>query len=166
MGQANETDIPDRIERMIAPVAGSMGYDVVRVRLTGGTRGVLQVMAERKGGAAMTVADCVALSRTLSALLDVENPIPGSYSLEVSSPGIDRPLVKKRDFERFAGFEARVETRRPIHGRKRFRGRLLGVKDDAVRIKLPEGEFEIPCAEIHRAKLVLTDELLAATGGA
>jgi ribosome maturation factor RimP len=166
MGQASETDLPDRIERMIAPVADAMGYDIVRVQLTGGARGVLQVMAERKDGAAMSVDDCAALSRTLSALLDVEDPIPGSYALEVSSPGIDRPLLKKRDFERFAGFEAKVETRRPISGRKRFRGRLLGVEDDTVRIKLPEGEFEIPCADIYRAKLVLTDELLAASGSA
>ena len=162
MGQAGGTDLVGRIERIIAPTVESMGYEIVRIQLTGAQRVALQVMAERSDGAAMTVDDCAEVSRTVSALLDVEDPVPGPYTLEVSSPGIDRPLVKKRDFERFAGFEARIETHRPIDGRRRFRGKLLGVAGDIVRIALPEGERGVPCAEIHRAKLVLTDELLPA----
>lgn len=154
----------DHIERMIAPAVESMGYEIVRVQLTGARRVALQVMAERKDGAPMSVDDCADISRAVSALLDVEDPVPGPYTLEVSSPGIDRPLVKRGDFERFAGFEATVETRRPIDGRRRFRGTLLGIADDAVRIALPEGEWRVPFAEIHRAKLVLTEDLLAAAG--
>jgi ribosome maturation factor RimP len=164
MGQASGTELLERIEGMIAPALESMGYEIVRVQLTGAQRVALQVMAERKDGTAMTVDDCTDISRTVSALLDVEDPVPGPYALEVSSPGIDRPLVKKRDFERFAGFEVRIETQRPIEGRRRFRGKLLGVSHDIVRIALPEGEQRVPLAEIHRAKLVLTDELLTAAG--
>ncbi|MEE9139969.1 MAG: ribosome maturation factor RimP [Alphaproteobacteria bacterium] len=166
MGQARERDLPGRIERVIAPAIEAMGYGIVRVQITGGARSVLQVMAEREDGAPVTLDDCATISRTISALLDVEDPIPGAYSLEVSSPGIDRPLVKRGDFARFAGFEAKIETRRPIDGRKRFRGKLLGLSGDAVRIALADGEAEIPYMEICRAKLVLTDELLAAAGGA
>ena len=162
MGQAREANLPERIERVIAPTVESMGFDIVRVQLSGSPPAAVQVMVERRDGRAVAVDDCAEVSRAVSALLDVEDPVPGPYSLEVSSPGIDRPLVKKRDFERFAGHEARIETHRPIAGRKRFRGTLLGVAEDAVRIALPEGEHRVPLAEIHRAKLVLTDELLAA----
>jgi ribosome maturation factor RimP len=96
----------------------------------------------------------------------VEDPIKGAYTLEVSSPGIDRPLVRKKDFERFAGFEAKVETAAPVDGRRRFRGRLLGVEGDEVRLALEEGEAAIPLSAIDRAKLVMTDELLAAAEAA
>jgi len=152
------------IEAMIAPTLDAMGYALVRLRFTGGGgRQTLQVMAERRDGAGMTVDDCAELSRTISALLDIEDPLPGAYLLEVSSPGIDRPLVRPADYERFAGHEAAIETARPIAGRKRFRGRLGGLADSGVRLELPEGEaVVVPLADIHRAKLVLTDALLAA----
>ena len=98
----------------------------------------------------------------MSALLDVADPLPGAYRLEVTSPGIDRPLVRRADYERFAGFAARLETELPIDGRRRFRGRLLGLAGDEVRLALPEGEQSIPLDAIKKAKLVLTDDLIAA----
>ena len=147
---------------MIEPTLKAMGYELVRVMSTGGRRPTLQVMAERVDRAGMTVDDCAEISRAVSAILDVEDPIKEAYQLEVSSPGIDRPLIKPLDFERFAGFEARVETDRAIEGQRKFRGRLLGLEDEAVRLALPDGERAIPLASIRKAKLVLTDELIAA----
>jgi ribosome maturation factor RimP len=108
------------------------------------------------------VEHCAGISHAISALLDVSDPIGGSYRLEVTSPGIDRPLVRRTDFERFAGFEARLETVEAIGGRRRFRGRLAGLIDDEVCLRLPEGEQRIPYDAIKKAKLVLTDDLLAA----
>ena len=121
-------------------------------------------MAERSDGATMTVENCAEISRALSALLDVEDPIEGAYNLEVSSPGIDRPLVRLEDFARFAGFEAKIETARPVDGRKRFSGRLDGVSEGRVRLDLGDGEVAaVPYEDIREAKLVLTDELIAAS---
>ena len=154
-----------KIEAMIAPSLEAMGYHVVRVAITGGRRATLQVMAERADAQAMTVEDCADISRTISALLDVADPIAGSYTLEVSSPGIDRPLVRREDFARFAGFEAKVELSEPVAGRRRFRGKLLGVEGEAVRLQV-DADAEpvvLPLAAVTRAKLVLTDELLAAS---
>ena len=111
----------------------------------------------------MTVDDCADISRSVSALLDVADPIPVAYMLEVSSPGIDRPLVRPEDYDRFAGFEARFELVRPLDGRKRFRGRLLGRAEDHVRVATDAGEALLPLADIARAKLVLTDDLIAAS---
>jgi ribosome maturation factor RimP len=150
------------ITAMIAPSLDAMGYRVVRVAFTGGRRPTLQIMAERRDGAAMSVDDCADISRTVSALLDVADPIPVAYALEVSSPGIDRPLIDRDDFVRYAGYEAKVEMSNLIDGRKRFRGRLLGADEGAVRIALEDREVALPLAEVVRAKLVLTDELLAA----
>ncbi len=120
-------------------------------------------MVERRDGRTVTVGDCAAISRAVSAVLDVEDPVSGPYTLEVSSPGIDRPLVRLKDFERFAGFEARVETNRPIDGRRRFRGRLLGVEGETVRIRVEDATTDLPYVDIQRAKLILTDDLLAAS---
>ncbi len=153
----------DRVEALLQPVLEAMDFDLVRVMAQGTVRTTLQVMAERRDGGAMTVDDCADISRAVSAVLDVEDPLPGTYTLEVSSPGIDRPLVRSEDFERFIGFEAKIETARPISGRKRFRGKLLGTTQAGVRIALGEGETELPFGDIHRAKLVLSDELIAAT---
>jgi ribosome maturation factor RimP len=150
------------ITTMIAPSLEAMGYRLVRVAFTGGRRPTLQIMAERRDEAAMSVDDCADISRTVSALLDVADPIPVAYALEVSSPGIDRPLIERDDFARYAGYEAKIEMANLIDGRKRFRGRLLGVADDAVRVALADREVVLPLAAVVRAKLVLTDELLAA----
>ena len=152
-----------KIEAMIAPSLEAMGFRVVRVAVTGGRRATLQIMAERTDDQAMRVEDCTEISRTVSALLDVADPIAGAYLLEVSSPGIDRPLVRREDFARFAGFEAKVELNAPVDGRKRFRGRLLGVEGDDVRLLVDALPVALPIAAVARAKLVLTDELLAHT---
>ena len=156
------SELQHRIERLLAPSLEAMGYEIVRVQLSGGRVPTLQVMAERTDGAPITLDDCTAISRTASALLDVEDPLQGSYTLEVSSPGIDRPLVRAKDFERFAGFEVRAETAVSFDGRRRFRGRLLGIAEGMVRIALPEGSVSLPLDAILKARLVLTDELLAA----
>lgn len=152
----------EKITEIITPSLEAMGYEVVRVLMSGNRSPTLQVMVERRDAGAMTVEDCADVSRTISALLDVEDPIPSAYQLEVSSPGIDRPLVKEADFARFAGFEARIETVAPIEGRRRFQGRLLGLEDHQVTIRLADGEAKVPYQAIKKAKLVLTDELLAA----
>ncbi len=150
------------VERLIAPAVVAMGYDIVRVLLSGKQRPRLQIMAERHDGAGMVVKDCVALSRAIEAILDVEDPIAGAYELEVSSPGIDRPLTRPADFERFAGFEVKLETSPPHEGRRRWIGRLLGLEGETVRIETDEGEVALPCTAIAKAKLVLTDDLVAA----
>lgn len=162
-------DVTDKIAELVTPSLEATGFELVRVMLTGGDQPTLQIMADRSDGAAITVEDCADISRVVSAILDVEDPIKSAYTLEVSSPGIDRPLVRKKDFERFAGFEAKLETGAPIDGRKRFRGRLIGVEGDDVRLALDNGdsgEAVIPLAAIDRAKLVMTDELLAAAEAA
>jgi len=151
-----------KIEGLLAPALEALGYGIVRVQFSGGRKATLQIMAERQDGVAMSVEDCATISRAASALLDVEDPIPGAYDLEVSSPGIDRPLTRRQDFARFAGFEAKLETDRMLEGRKRFRGRLLGLDDDGViRVRDGETEYAVPFEAITKAKLVLTDELLA-----
>src|SRR4051794_7402129 len=147
---------------MIAPSIEAMGYRLVRIAFTGGRRPTLQIMAERRDDAPMTVDDCAEISHSVSALLDVADPIPTEYQLEVSSPGIDRPLISREDFVRFAGYEAKIEVGRMIDGRKRFRGRVLGLSGDDVRLALPDAEVTLPFADIVAAKLLLTDELLAA----
>lgn len=153
---------------MLEPAVRAMGYELVRVRLSGArARPVLQVMAERPDGT-MDVEDCAALSRAVSALLDVEDPIQGEYELEVSSPGIDRPLVRPGDFKRFAGYEARIELVRPRDGRRRFKGLLKGVEGETVLLEVsgqgPEPVIErLGLSEIAEAKLLLTDDLIRAS---
>ncbi|MDR3518666.1 MAG: ribosome maturation factor RimP [Azospirillaceae bacterium] len=152
-----------RIERLITPSIEAMGYEIVRVSLSAGQHAIVQIMAERHDGVTMTVEDCADISRAVSALLDVEDPLPTAYTLEVSSPGIDRPLTRPKDFERFAGFEARIETRVALDGRKRFRGRLGGLDAGKIRLDTDTGLVLVPVETVQRAKLVLTDELIAAT---
>lgn len=154
--------LADRVAEMVRPTIEALEYSLVRVQVSGRQRPRLQVMAERADGQPMTVDDCALLSRSISAVLDVEDPISTTYTLEVSSPGIDRPLVKLEDYDRFAGFEARVELGRPLDGRRRFRGRLLGTSGELVRVSVDGADLEVHYADIQRAKLVLTDELLAA----
>ena len=151
-----------RLLELLDPVAEAAGYEIVRLRLMGGeeTRR-LQIMAETPEGE-MVVEDCARLSRAISEVMDAADPIAGEYTLEVSSPGIDRPLTRLKDFENYDGFEARIELDRVAEGRKRFRGVLAGVEDDAVGIDL-EGEDStamIPFSWIVDAKLILTDALM------
>lgn len=169
MSEAHISDMATRrIAGIVAPTVEAMGYELVRVMMTGGRRPTLQIMAERADGSGMGVDDCAEISRTISAVLDVEDPIAGEYTLEVSSPGIDRPLTRLKDFRRYAGFEARVDMTAPIDGRKRFSGRLRGVDDaDRVLVETEPGVQEaLPFEGIARAKLVLTDELVAASAPA
>ena len=154
------------IERAIAPSLTAMGFEIVRLLLMGRHQPVVQIMIERIDRRGVTVDDCAEVSRAVSALLEVEDPIAGAYTLEVSSPGLDRPLTRPQDFSRFAGFEAKLETRAPIAGRKRFRGRLIGLDGNLVRIATADGETCLPLGDVQRAHLVVTDELLAAVAKA
>lgn len=151
-----------RVEKLIEPVLADMGFELVRVQMFGTKRPTLQVMAERTDRAPMTVDHCADISRAVSALLDVEDPVSGAYTLEVSSPGIDRPLVRAGDFERFSGHEAKVEMHGLVEGRRRFQGRISGISGDSVLLATKDGEVALPIEDIQQAKLVLTDELLAA----
>ncbi|CAN5212302.1 ribosome maturation factor RimP [soil metagenome] len=156
--------VEDRhILELIDPVADSIGLSIVRVRLMGGTlRRRLQVMAERPSDHDISVGECASLSRAMSEILDVADPIAGEYLLEVSSPGIDRPLTRLMDFELFDGYEARLESDRMIEGRKRFKGMLAGVDGDNIAIDL-DGEDDtalIPFAWLVDAKLVMSDALI------
>ena len=153
-----------KILELLDPVAEAAGFEIVRLRLMGGAASgrTLQIMAERALDGDMVVEDCATLSRALSVVLDAADPISGDYRLEVSSPGVDRPLTRLKDFEAYEGFEARVELDRLAENRKRFKGVLAGIEGDDILIDL-EGEEEtaqIPFAWVYDAKLVLNDKLL------
>ena len=159
-----ERGLEARVANIIEPTVVGLGFRLVRVKLSAMNGTTLQIMAERPDGS-MNVDDCEVLSRDLSPLLDVEDPIDREYHLEVSSPGIDRPLVRRSDFEQWGGHLAKIELEQPLNGRKRFRGRLAGVEGDTVRVALEnaaEGEphAAVPLGAIGEAKLVLTDDLL------
>jgi ribosome maturation factor RimP len=152
-----------KLLELLDPVAEAAGYAIVRLRLMGGEhQRRLQIMAERPADGEMNVEDCARLSRAISEIMDAADPIAGEYVLEVSSPGVDRPLTRLADFTAYEGYEARIELDRLAEGRKRFKGVLAGVEDDNIAIDL-EGEAEtalIPFAWVTEAKLVLTDQLM------
>src|SRR3954468_4129178 len=160
-----EQGIAARVAAIATPVLTGMGYRVVRVRISGTSGCTVQIMAERPDGS-MPIEDCEAASRALSPVFDAEDPIDREYRLEVSSPGIDRPLVRRSDFERHAGHEAKIEMAFAQDGRKRFRGMLMGVEGDAAKLRpkdAAEGEppdVLLPIANMAEARLVLTDELI------
>ncbi|MBX9701190.1 MAG: ribosome maturation factor RimP [Acetobacteraceae bacterium] len=156
-----------RIADAIAPTIEHMGYELVRVQVSGKERPVVQIMADRADDAPFTVEDCEAISHAVGAVLDVEDPIRGEWMLEVSSAGIDRPLTRAKDWNRYAGHEASVELVVPIEGRRRFKGIALGADAETARMRLPEGtDLALPRGNIRKAKLVLTDALIAATAKA
>ena len=156
--------LEDKLAAIIAPRLELMGYELVRVAVLGRERPTVQVMADRADGSQITVEDCQNISHDVSAAIDVDDPIPGAWTLEVSSAGIDRPLTRVKDWNRFAGHQARVETFFPQNGRKRFIGVVLGADETACRIRLDDGhEVTIRHPDIRRAKLVLTDALIEAT---
>lgn len=159
-----KTDMDARVLAIADPVATDLGLRIVRVRVMGGKRSTVQIMAERISDGLMGVDNCADLSRALSSALEVEDPIHDAYVLEVSSPGLDRPLTALEDFETYAGFLARVELDRFVEGRKRFRGIIAGFEGDNIEIDLDgeENRAEIPFAWISDAKLLVTDELIAA----
>jgi len=151
--------IDRRIAEIITPVVEDMGFEVVRVRLMTGKDSVLQIMVQKPDGT-IEVDQCAEVSTALSAILDVEDPILDVYNLEVSSPGIDRPLTRLKDFDQWQGFEAKVETDELIDGRRRFKGELAGVDGDDVLLEIEEGTIGLKFAWLSDAKLVLTDELI------
>jgi len=148
-----------RIAEIITPVIEDMGFELVRVRLMGGKTPLLQIMADKPEGG-IEVDDCGDISTAVSAVLDVEEPITDQYTLEVSSPGIDRPLTRLKDFEMFEGYEAKLETAEQVGGRKRFKGVLAGVEGTEVLINFAEGTIGLDFDWLSDAKLVLTDELI------
>jgi len=150
------------IESLIEPSVAAMGYDLVRVQFMGGTGKTLQVMVERQDRQAITVDHCADVSRTISTLLEVEDPVASAYVLEVSSPGIDRPLVRVDDYSRFQGFEARIEIDGQLNGKRRFSGRIAGVNGDLVQLDCDGSRADIPFQEILKASLILTDDLIKA----
>lgn len=156
-------DSATAVHKLIEPSVEALGFRLVRTRLLDGSPRRLEIMAEREDGS-MTIDDCETLSETVSAILDVEDPISGQYLLEVSSPGIDRPLTRLDDYTRFAGLLATVKTARQISGRRRFRGTVLGAEGETVRLATDEGEIGIDFGDIESAKLVITDEMLKEQG--
>jgi len=161
----NHTGLEGRIAEIIAAPLEAQGYELVRVQVIGTTSPTVQIMADRADDAAFTLDDCTAVSHLLSALLDVEDPISSAWTLEVSSAGIDRPLTRTKDFNRFAGFDAKIELNFPgPGGRKRFTGAILGADGEAARMKIETGEIvTLKRADIRKAKLILTDALIAFT---
>ena len=157
--------VPRKVFELLRPSAEGIGFEIVRIRFGLQDGHTLQIMAERADGS-MSVEDCEELSRTLSAVLDVEDPIPGEYNLEISSPGIDRPLTRPKDFERWKGFDVKIELAEPIEGRKRFRGTLQGVEGGEVLVECDiEGYSEpqvlgLPFEKLSEAKLVMSDDLI------
>ncbi|TDR87083.1 ribosome maturation factor RimP [Enterovirga rhinocerotis] len=159
-----ETGLAARVAAVAERALGDVGLRLVRVKILAGGTQTVQIMAERPDGT-MTVEDCEIASKSISPALDVEDPVPGNYNLEISSPGIDRPLVRASDFERWVGHEAKIELSRPLEGRKRFRGIIRGLGDDAALIELPDQDGDEVVAalaldDIGEARLVLTDELI------
>jgi ribosome maturation factor RimP len=160
------TGLDARIATAITPILGQMGYELVRVAVLGRETPTVQIMADRVDGSLISVEDCEAISHAVGAVLDVDDPIPGAWHLEVSSAGIDRPLTRAKDWNRFSGHLAKAEVGLPVNGRKRFAGIVLGAAEGAARMRLDDGsEVALPLADIRKARLVLTDALIAATAG-
>jgi ribosome maturation factor RimP len=158
------TTLEGKLAAIIAPRLELMGFELVRVAVLGRERPTVQVMADRADGSQISIEDCQAISHDVSAAIDVDDPIPGAWTLEVSSAGIDRPLTRVKDWNRFIGHQARIETFFPQNGRKRFIGIVLGADETAARIRLDDGqEVALRHPDIRRAKLVLTDALIEAT---
>jgi ribosome maturation factor RimP len=159
-----ETGLAAQIAALAEPVLSDLGFRLVRVAISGRNGATVQIMAERPDGS-LTVGECERISRNLSPLLDAHDPVPGQYALEVSSPGIDRPLVRASDFDAWAGYEAKIELKELLAGRKRFRGMLEGVEGDEVRIEVEVDEMGrqvigLPIRLVAEARLVLTEELV------
>jgi ribosome maturation factor RimP len=159
--QPHHEGLEARIAATILPALGQLGYELVRVQVSGKERPVVQIMADRADESTFTVEDCAAISHAVGAVLDVEDPIRSEWSLEVSSAGIDRPLTRARDWNRYAGQLATVDLQVPQDNRRRLRGIALGADANEVRIRLEDGvELVVPRGNIRRAKLVLTDALI------
>jgi len=155
-----------RIVASVGPTVTDLGFELVRVSVLGRENPTVQIMADRSDGTQISVEDCQEISRAVGAVLDVNDPIPGAWTLEVSSAGIDRPLTRVKDWNRFAGHLAKAEVNIPVDGRKRFSGVVLGADATHARLRLEDGrEVALPLDEMRKARLVLTDALIAATAG-
>ncbi len=154
--------LANRIENLISPTIQELGFEVVRIEVLGEMNPCLQIMVDRFDEMGMSIDDCAQISRVVSAILDVEDPITNAYTLEVSSPGMDRPLVKREHFDRFAGAEIKLEIRGQGDEQRRYRGDLKGIKDDNVVLLIKGKKILIPFAEVQKAKIVITDALIAA----
>ncbi|NHN89671.1 ribosome maturation factor RimP [Acetobacter conturbans] len=166
MDEDNSTHVglEGRILAMIAPTLEDLGFEIVRVSVLGREVPTVQVMADRADGMLITVEDCEQISHAVGAVLDVEDPIPGNWTLEVSSAGIDRPLTRPKDWDRFAGHLVKAEVLVPVSGRRRFSGVVLGASEEGGRLRLDDGtEVVLPFRELKKARLILTDALIAAT---
>lgn len=148
-----------KLAELLNPILEDLGFEMVRVRLSNGNPSTLQIMADRLDGQ-IGVDELAEINTSVGTILDVEDPIPENYTLEISSPGIDRPLTRKKDFDSFQGFEAKVETTELIDGRRRFRGVLAGVNNDEVLINLEEGTIGLKFTWLSDARLVLSDDLI------
>jgi len=159
------TPLEQQIHETINPMIADMGYTLVQAKMTTeNKRNVLQVMVENPKTHNIGVDECAKVSRALSAVLDVEDPISGAYSLEISSPGIDRPLTRLEDYENWKGFEAKIELDMPINGQKRYRGFIDGLNDqNEILLNSEQGELALPYNSVHKAKLVMSDALLERT---
>ncbi len=154
--------IEKQIQELIEAAMADLGFEVVRVMIMGDRNKVLQIMLDRQDESALTIDDCALASREISALLDVEDPLDGAYHLEVSSPGIDRPLTRLKDFSRFAGEQAKIELKTKIDDRRRFSGTLKGVEDDNVLIETEGEMLTIAFDDILKSKLIMNDALMNA----
>jgi len=152
--------VEERVIALIEPTAAGLGYRIVRVRVSGNRRKRMQIMAERVSDGQMGIDDCGRLSRALSPVFDLEDPIQGEYDLEISSPGIDRPLMRIEDFERFQGHDAKLETAAMQNGQRRFKGKIERIEGDVIVIVTDQGEAKLPFASLSDARLVLTDRLI------
>ena len=162
-----ESGLAARLGAIVEPVIEELGYRLVRVKISSLNGCTVQIMAERPDGT-MNIEGCEEISRALSPVLDIEDPLDRAYNLEISSPGIDRLLVRRSDFERWAGHDVKVELERPLDGRKRFRGRLIGIAGDSAVLRVPDpapgmaDEVNLPLADLAEARLVMTDALIKA----
>jgi ribosome maturation factor RimP len=152
--------VEERVIALIEPTAAGLGYRIVRVRLSGNRRKRLQIMGERVSDGQMGIDDCGRLSRALGPVFDLDDPVDGEYDLEISSPGIDRPLMRIEDFERFVGFDAKVETAVPVNNQRRWKGAIAAVNGDEITLTTDQGEAKLKFSALSDARLVLTDKLI------
>ena len=157
-----QTPLERKITEIIDPVVKDLGFDIVQVRLIGSAKmQTLQILAEDPATGRIDLNGCTAVSRAVSAILDVEDPIPAAYQLEISSPGVDRPLMKQSDFDKYKGHVVSIETDIPNdNGQKKFKGKLLGISNDVISVEVENGEAKIEFGDVAKAKLVLTEELV------
>jgi ribosome maturation factor RimP len=162
--QPRHTGLEAKLADLVTPTLADMGYELVRIAVLGRDRPTVQIMADRADGRSFTVNDCESISHAVGAVLDVANPLPNAWTLEISSAGIDRPLTRVKDWNNHLGHTARVELEQPVEGRRRVTGIILGADATEAQLRLDDGtSFTVPLDLVRRAKLLLTDALIDAT---